>query len=142
MHYAFHHRRGAVSGGIGHARPCLQRDGMHLVLAQHNYDPIVSDSNLHSRMDSLFAQVSGLAGVLVLLHQLWSYAPIERTVYASVGTAIAMYLVLVVGHTVVRQILSYQPPQLAEDRAGAKESNASSSSEPASAESGSESPSA
>lgn len=69
-------------------------------------------------MTHLFTQFSGLVGVLVFLHQLWDYAPFERALLTACGAAMAIYLVLIIGHVAVRHILDYTPPRLAEEAAG------------------------
>lgn len=73
---------------------------------------------LSSAMHALFVQFSGLVGLLVFLNGLWSNAPVERTVFSAVAAGMVVYLALIVGETLVRRILAYTPPQLAEEVAG------------------------
>ncbi len=62
-------------------------------------------------MQALFANVSGLSGLLVFLNQLWHLAPIEQTLITSFGTGLAVYLVLLVSYAGVQRILAYAPPE-------------------------------
>lgn len=45
--------------------------------------------------------VSGLIGLLVLLNQLWRFAPIEHAILRSIGVGLSIYLLLVLGYTIV-----------------------------------------
>lgn len=69
-------------------------------------------------MHALFVQFSGLVGLLVFLNGLWGHAPLERTIFSSFASGMAIYLALLVGEAVVRRILAYSPPQLAEEATG------------------------
>lgn len=69
-------------------------------------------------MRALFTQISGLAGLLAFLNQLWNYAPLERTILLGFGTGVVVYLMLVVGDLAITRILEYSPPRLAEEAAG------------------------
>ncbi len=69
-------------------------------------------------MPSLFTQFSGLVGLLVFLHQMWDYAPVERAVVTAAASGMAVYVVLLLGHAAIRQIVAYRPPSLAEETAG------------------------
>lgn len=61
-------------------------------------------------MRALFANISGLTGLLVLLNHMWSYASLERTLLSAFGTGVAVYLVLILGYVSVRRILAHAPP--------------------------------
>lgn len=61
-------------------------------------------------MRALFANISGLTGLLVLLNHMWSYASLERTLLSAFGTGVAVYLVLILGYVSVRRILAHMPP--------------------------------
>lgn len=95
-------------------------------------------------MQSIFTQFSGLVGLLVFLHQLWDYAPVERAVVLAAGSGMAVYLVLLIGHAAIRHIVEYRPPQLAEETAGGSgsedASSARSSSKPAPADESADAP--
>lgn len=73
---------------------------------------------LSRAMHALFVQFSGLVGLLVFLNGLWGNAPVERTVFSAVAAGMVVYLSLIVGEALVRRILAYTPPQLAEDGVG------------------------
>lgn len=86
-------------------------------------------------MRALYTQFSGLAGLLALLNQLWSYAPIERTILIGFGTGLGVYLILMLGDLTISRILAYTPPALAEKSAGgASDQGNSNPAEPTSAE--------
>lgn len=69
-------------------------------------------------MRALFAQFSGLAGLLAFLNQLWNYAPLERTLLLGFGTGLVVYLMLILGDATINRILEATPPQLADQAAG------------------------
>lgn len=69
-------------------------------------------------MHALFVQFSGLVGLLVLLNGLWDNTPVERTVFSAATAGMVIYLALIVSEALVRRILAYTPPQLAEEGAG------------------------
>ena len=43
---------------------------------------------------ALLTNMSGLAAILVFLRQVWAFEPLEQTLLASVGTGLAVYMVL------------------------------------------------
>lgn len=61
-------------------------------------------------MRALYMRLSGLAGLLIFVREAWGYAPLERALFLGIGTGLAAYLVLSVGHMLVQQILAYTPP--------------------------------
>jgi predicted lipid-binding transport protein (Tim44 family) len=61
-------------------------------------------------MRALYIHISGLAGLLVFLKEVLNYAPLERTILVSATTGLTVYLMLIVGHTIVRRIMAYSPP--------------------------------
>lgn len=70
-------------------------------------------------MRALYTQFSGLAGLLAFLNQLWSYAPLERTILIGFGTGLGVYLLLILGDVAINRILAQRPPALADDSARA-----------------------
>lgn len=80
-------------------------------------------------MRTIYTQFSGLAGLLAFLNQLWSYAPLERSVLIGFGTAIGVYLLLMLGDVTINRILAHTPPALADKAAGVGDPNASDVSE-------------
>ena len=70
-------------------------------------------------MRAFYTQVSGLAGLLAFLNQLWDFAPLDRTILVGVGTGLVVYLLLVVGDLAVSRILEHTPPRLAGETTGA-----------------------
>lgn len=70
-------------------------------------------------MRAIYTQFSGLAGLLAFLNQLWSYAPLERTILIGFGTGLGVYLVLILGDLTIHRILESTPPPLADETAGA-----------------------
>ena len=68
-------------------------------------------------MRTIYTQFSGLAGLLAFLNQLWSYAPLERTILVGFGTGLGVYLLLMVGDMTINKILAHTPPALAEEGA-------------------------
>lgn len=69
-------------------------------------------------MRAIYTQFSGLAGVLAFLNQLWSYAPLERTILVGFGTGLVVYLFFLLGDAVISRILMHMPPKLADETAG------------------------
>lgn len=69
-------------------------------------------------MRAIYTQFSGLAGLLALLNQLWSYAPLERTILIGFGTGLGVYLVLLLGDFMINRILAHTPPALARENSG------------------------
>lgn len=61
-------------------------------------------------MRALYIHISGLVGLLVFLREVLNYAPIERTILVAATTGLTVYLMLIVGHTIVQQIMAYSPP--------------------------------
>lgn len=57
-------------------------------------------------MQSLTLQISGIAALLMLLNQLWGYAPLERSLVVTIGVGTAVYSVLLVGQAVVRHVVA------------------------------------
>ncbi len=75
-------------------------------------------------MRTIYTQFSGLAGLLAFLNQIWSYAPLERTIIVGFGTGLGVYLLLMLGDLAINRILAHTPPSLAEKAAGVGDSNA------------------
>lgn len=73
-------------------------------------------------MRALYIHISGLAGLLVFLKEVLNYAPLERTILVSATTGLTVYLMLIVGHTIVRRIMAYTPPVAASKGNGASSS--------------------
>lgn len=71
-------------------------------------------------MRALYTQFSGLAGLIAFLNQLWSYAPLERTILIGFGTGLGIYLLLILGDVTINRILAHTPPALADESAGAR----------------------
>ncbi|MEX2400089.1 MAG: hypothetical protein WD423_04905 [Rhodothermales bacterium] len=69
-------------------------------------------------MRALYTQFSGLAGLLAFLNQLWTYAPLERTILIGFGTGLGVYLLLILGDVTINRILAQTPPALADKPAG------------------------
>ena len=69
-------------------------------------------------MRAIYTQFSGLAGLLALLNQLWSYAPLERTILIGFGTGLGVYLVLMLGDVIINRILAHTPTTLARENSG------------------------
>lgn len=67
-------------------------------------------------MQNLFAQLSGLLGVFVFLKGLWSYAPLDQSIFTAFASAFALYLVLTLGGVTINRILA-QKPMLANEGA-------------------------
>lgn len=61
-------------------------------------------------MRALYLHISGLVGLLMFLKEVLNYAPLERTILVSATTGLTVYLMLIVGHTIVHQIMTYSPP--------------------------------
>ncbi|MEX0746909.1 MAG: hypothetical protein WED81_05830 [Rhodothermales bacterium] len=76
-------------------------------------------------MRAIYTQFSGLAGLLALLNQLWSYAPLERTILIGFGTGLGVYLVLLLGDIMINRILSHTPPALARENSGESRNDSS-----------------
>ena len=68
-------------------------------------------------MRAIYTQFSGLAGLLALLNQLWSFAPLERTILVGFGTGLGVYLILLLGDVIINRILAHTPQTLAKDGA-------------------------
>ena len=62
-------------------------------------------------MRALYMQISGLIGLLIFVREAWSYAPLDRALFLGISIGMVVYLLLFVGHTLVRQILAYTPPE-------------------------------
>lgn len=75
-------------------------------------------------MRTIYTQFSGLAGLLAFLNQLWSYAPLDRTILIGFGTGLGVYLLLMLGDVTINRILAHTPPALADETAGAGDSKA------------------
>ena len=75
-------------------------------------------------MRTIYTQFSGLAGLLAFLNQIWSYAPLDRTILIGFGTGLGVYLLLMLGDVTINRILAHTPPVLAEEAAGAGDSKA------------------
>lgn len=75
-------------------------------------------------MRAIYTQFSGLAGLLAFLNQLWTYAPLERTILIGFGTGLGVYLLLLLGDVTIHRILAHTPPVLAKESAGTGESKA------------------
>lgn len=67
-------------------------------------------------MRALYIHISGLAGLLVFLKEVLNYAPIERTILVAATTGLTVYLMLIVGHSIVQRIMAYSPPTPPHDR--------------------------
>lgn len=61
-------------------------------------------------MRALYLHISGLVGLLVFLREVLNYAPLERTILVATTTGLTVYLMLIVGHTIVQHIMAYSPP--------------------------------
>lgn len=61
-------------------------------------------------MRALYLHISGLVSLLVFLKEVLNYAPLERTILVAATTGLTVYLMLIVGHTIVQQIMAYSPP--------------------------------
>ena len=66
-------------------------------------------------MRAIYTQFSGLAGLLALLNQLWSYAPLERTILVGFGTGLGVYLILILGDVTINRILAHTPQAVGKD---------------------------
>jgi len=66
-------------------------------------------------MRAIYTQFSGLAGLLAFLNQLWSYAPIERSIIIGFGTALTVYLILLIADLAIKRILAHTPTEFAEE---------------------------
>lgn len=64
---------------------------------------------LKPTMQNLFAQLSGLLGVFVFLQGLWSYAPLDQSIFTAFASAFALYLVLTLGGVTISRILAQKP---------------------------------
>ncbi|MEP0548566.1 MAG: hypothetical protein ABJF88_16645 [Rhodothermales bacterium] len=72
-------------------------------------------------MQSLTLQISGIAALLMLLNQLWGYAPLERSLVVTIGAGTVVYSVLLVGQAVVRYVITAAAaPDIATDDAPAE----------------------
>lgn len=60
-------------------------------------------------MQSVIIQLSALSGLLMFLQMAWTQAPLEVALLQGAGTGLIVYLVAVVGLTLVRHILTYTP---------------------------------
>jgi hypothetical protein len=79
---------------------------MHLVLRNNIHVRLFILLNV---MRLLFIQFSGLIGLFSFLNQLWANAPLERTVFVSLGLGLAVYFVLTIGDELIHRILSLSP---------------------------------
>lgn len=66
-------------------------------------------------MRALYIHISGLVGLLVFLREVLNYAPIERTILVAATTGLTVYLMLIVGHSIVQRIMAYSPPAPTKD---------------------------
>jgi hypothetical protein len=64
-------------------------------------------------MQVIFSQFSGLVGLMMFLVQLWRGASLDKAIFAAAGAAIAIYLILLVGDILIRRIITYPAPALA-----------------------------
>ena len=78
-------------------------------------------------MRTIYTQFSGLAGLLAFLNQMWSYAPMDRTILIGFGTGLGVYLLLMLGDITINRILAHTPPALVEKAARTGESKATAS---------------
>lgn len=60
-------------------------------------------------MQALIIQLSALSGLLMFLQMAWTQAPLAHALLQGAGTGLTVYLVAVVGLTLVRHILTYTP---------------------------------
>ncbi len=60
-------------------------------------------------MQSVIIQLSALSGLLMFLQMAWTQAPLEVALLQGAGTGLIVYLVAVVGLTLVQHILTYTP---------------------------------
>lgn len=67
-------------------------------------------------MQALIIQLSALSGLLMFLQMAWTQAPLAHALLQGAGTGLTVYLVAVVGLTLVRHILTYTPEPDAETR--------------------------
>lgn len=65
-------------------------------------------------MQSVLIQLSALSGLLMFLQMAWTQAPLEQALLQGAGTGLAVYLVAIVGLSLVRHILTYTPEPEAE----------------------------
>ncbi len=75
-------------------------------------------------MRVIYIQFSGLAGILAFLNQVWSMAPLERTMLVALGTGLGVYFLLTAGDIAINRILAYTPSTLTKETASPGESNA------------------
>ncbi len=75
-------------------------------------------------MRTIYTQFSGLAGLLAFLNQLWSYAPLDRSILIGFGTGLGVYLLLMLGDVTINRILAHTPPALAEESVGESKAKA------------------
>ncbi len=61
-------------------------------------------------MQAVLFQLSSLCGLLVFLNQAWSQAPLDRAIFQGLGTGFTIYLVAILGLTIIQRILAYTPP--------------------------------
>ncbi len=69
-------------------------------------------------MQPLLFQLSGISALLMLLSQLWSDAPLERTLVLTVGVGATVYSVLLIVQAVLRYALT--PPSEAPEPDGSE----------------------
>lgn len=81
-------------------------------------------------MRIIYTQFSGLAGLLAFLNQIWSLAPLERTILIGFGTGLGVYFLLLVSDLTINRILAHTPPALAKQSAGARDSDAEAKDKP------------
>ncbi|MBX2821920.1 MAG: hypothetical protein KTR29_19655 [Rhodothermaceae bacterium] len=60
-------------------------------------------------MRAFIIQISGLAGLATLFNHLWSDATLERTLFVSIGVGLAVYFVLSISDSFIRNILASAP---------------------------------
>lgn len=65
-------------------------------------------------MNVLFTQIAALTGLFVFINQMWTYASVEKSIFLSLISGFAVYLVLVVADFSIRAILEFKPPKGAE----------------------------
>lgn len=66
-------------------------------------------------MQKLILHASALIGLVIFLKQAWTYAPLDRALLTSIGTGLAIYLVLFLGTILIRRIAAHTPPHSEND---------------------------
>jgi hypothetical protein len=75
-------------------------------------------------MRIIYTQFSGLAGLLAFLNQIWSLAPLERTILIGFGTGLGVFFLLMLGDLTISRILAHTPSVLAKETSGSQEPEA------------------